>query len=185
MNPLIYLITAHFVADFPLQSNWLVRYKQNHLLGIFLHSLIQMATSALFMSPFLHLSKVWLGIGVIFITHNIFDQAKVMFRKYTKANAFVLFVLDQISHLVVIYLVATYMLGTLTPGFTGTFLEYYSNTTIISFILILVLVTYFFDIARWTFFVSKHPKHYKRDYRMMKRNALIVLIAFLVYWASR
>ncbi len=185
MHLTLHLILAHFIADYPLQTNWLAKYKRNHAFGIFLHSFTHFVVSVILMIPFLHIGKIWLGVLIIFATHTLFDQLKVTLGKKTKWNPFLLYVLDQIAHLVVIYWVAVYYLGKITPQMSGFWLNLYTDSTIVSFFLTLTLVTYFYDVSRWTYLNTKKKRPYKRDYSMMCRNSLIVIIAFVVYWVTR
>lgn len=185
MDLTLYLILAHFLADYPLQSNWLAKYKLNHLLGIFLHSLTHFIVSVILMIPFLHLASVWWGIIIVFVTHNFFDQIKVILQKKTKLHPLFLYGIDQVAHLAVIYWVSVFYVGEVSSWFSGFWFALYADPSIISFFLILTLVTYFYDISRWIYLSAKKPILYKRDYKMMGRNALIVLIAFVVYWVTR
>jgi|GEM_PF-1638656 len=185
MDLTLYLILAHFLADYPLQTNRLAIYKKNHVMGIVLHSFTHFAVSALVLLPFLYETKIWWGILIIFVTHNLFDQIKVTLGKKTKWNPFLLYILDQVGHLVVIYWVSVYYLGKITPQISGIWRFLYTDRTFVSFFLVLVLVTYFYDVSRWTYLNMKTPHPYKRDYRTMARNALIVVIAFVLYWLTR
>ncbi len=184
MNITLHLILAHFLADFPLQSSRLAKYKQTHFSGIVVHSLTHLLTSMALLVPFLYSSKVWIAIGIIFVQHNILDQAKISLgKKFPKWNKFLLYLLDQIGHMVIVVWVGVYYLGPIQPKqFFG--FELFSTNSILTFLLVLTLVTYFYDISRWTYLNSIKKRAYKRDYKMMGRNALIVLIAFVLYWVT-
>ncbi len=183
MNILLHLILAHFLADYPFQWNWLAKYKQKHPLGILIHSFTHFVVSLILTIPFLYMGKVWLGILFIFVTHTGLDQLKIYLGKNTKWNPFLLYVSDQLAHLLVIWGVVVYW-GVLAPLWPGEWLKYYFNDSILSFALILTLVTYFYDVSRWTYLNMRKKQPYKRDYKMMIRNALIVVIAFTVYWIA-
>lgn len=184
MNITLHLILAHFLADYPLQSSKLAKYKQNHFAGIVIHSLTHLLISIALLLPFLYDVEVWIAIFIIFVQHNILDQTKVsLSRRYPKWNKFILYLLDQVGHMVIIVLVGTKYLGTIQAHqFFG--FELFSTTSILTFLLVLTLVTYFYDISRWTYLSSIKKRVYKRDYKMMGRNALIVLIAFVLYWMT-
>lgn len=181
MNLFFHLVLAHFIADYPFQWNWLAKYKQNHILGILIHSFIHFLVSVILMIPFLYLKEVWLGVVVIFVTHTGLDQLKIYLGKRTKWNSFLLYISDQIGHLLVIWGVAAYW-GVLAPLWTGGWMRYYFDDSVVSFLLILTLVTYFYDVSRWTYLNMRKKQPYKRNYGMMGRNALIVVIAFGLYW---
>ncbi len=183
MDITLHLILAHFLADYPLQSDGMVAYKSKHFLGIVLHSLVHVLTSVLLGLPFVLQGNFWLAIGTMFVTHNALDQGKVLIhRHFKKANRFLFYVLDQIGHLAVIVGTSWLWLRNLTPDLEGHWLAIYQNSTLIDFLLVLTLSTYFYDVSRWTYRNSKKPQTYIRDWKMMGRNALIVVVAFGAYW---
>ncbi len=180
----LHLILAHFIADFPLQSSRLVKYKQNHLLGIFFHSSVHFIISLLLAFPFIQSKKLWLSIAVIFTIHSIIDQGKVAICKHTKFNAFIIYLADQLIHVAVVCLTSICLLGQVTVDTTSFWALFYSDPSIVSFLLVLVLVTYFYDISKWVYLNEKKAQPYKRDYKGMIRNALIVIVAFGIYWIT-
>ena len=182
MNLLFHLFLTHFIADFPLQPNKLVQYKKKTFKGVFLHCLIHLAVLIIILIPFLHLKSVWIGIGVIFVTHNIIDQSKITLDKKNPRLTLPLYLLDQILHLLVIAIVA-YYIGVVTPNLPE-WMSFYTDRSIVLYILILVLVTYFYDVTRYFIRSRKKKIKYKRDYMMMLRNVFIVSIAFALYWLS-
>lgn len=181
----LHLILAHFLADFPFQPRTLVAYKKKRFLGVILHSLTHFVTSAVLLFPFLEMKKVWIGLLLVFVQHNFFDTLKIRIQKANpKMNKFGLYLLDQAAHLLTISIISIYYLGELAlPAENG--LVHYTDTSIISYILVLTLSTYFYDVTRWTLLSSRKSIAYKRDYGMMARNAIIVTIAFGLYWLSR
>lgn len=185
MNTLLYLITGHFLADFPLQPTWLVALKKKKLIGILIHTLVHLVVMVLLGFPLWHLGGFWWAVAVIFITHNIIDFTKIRLEKAHPKYRFPLYIADQVSHLLVIFAVYIAWLKAASPIASEFLSYYYTDPSIISFVLILTLVTYFFDISRH-FFLTRHKKvPYIRNYRTMGRNALIVVIAFGVYWLTR
>lgn len=185
MNALLYLITAHFLADFPLQPGWLVAYKKKHAIGAVIHGIVHFAVIILLTFPLWHVDGLWWAIRVIFVTHVLIDLTKIQLEKKHPHWRFPLYVADQISHLIIIYGAYCWLVKDATPKFPEGWVSYYSDPSVISFVLILALVTYFYDISRHFFLTRKTLKPYTRNYRMMGRNALIVVIAFGVYWLTR
>ncbi len=185
MNTVLYLILAHFLADFPFQSRGLVEYKQKHFVGVILHSATHFVASAVLLLPFLHLPEVWIGIASIFITHNIIDQIKISVNRKGKMNQFMTYATDQIAHLITISIVSYVYLGELMPKISESGAKYYMDQSIPLYVLLLTLSTYFYDVTRWTYRNSKKSQPYKRDYGMITRNAIIVTTAFVIYWISR
>ena len=183
MDITLHLILAHFIADYPLQTDGMVAYKSKHFSGIVLHSLMHVLTSVLFAFPFMFQANLWWAVLAVFVTHNILDQGKVwIHRRFKKANRFLFYCLDQVAHLAVIFGSSWLWLRNLVPDVGSRWLAIYQNTTLLNFVLVLTLVTYFYDVTRWTYRSAQRPQPYVRDWRMMGRNALIVGIAFGAYW---
>jgi len=182
----LHLILAHFLADYPLQSGKMVKYKYKSLIGLFLHTIMHVVVISLICLPFLYSAKVLWSLIVIFISHLLIDRAKIACEKFCpKINKFIFYALDQLLHILILLYVSLYFIGKAEPGMTGDWYAYYSDSTLIGFILIFILCTYFYDVTKWTFLNSIKPIPYKRDYKLMARNALVVVIAFLLYWLTR
>ncbi len=161
-------------------------YKKRSFLGVVLHSGIHLLFAALILFPFWGRWEMWLSAGIIFVTHIIIDQAKVTLEKHNPSSSyFTIYLLDQLTHLAVISLVSLTLMRDLVFPSAGAFMQVLSDKTIIHFALVLVLVTYVYDITVWMYRNSKKPQSYKRNYSMMARNALIVVVAFVVYWISQ
>lgn len=185
MEVILYLFLAHFLADYPFQPGWLVVYKKKSFLGVVLHSLVHLVFAVLILFPFWSQWEMWVSVAIIFVTHVAIDQSKVTLEKhYPHSKYFGLYLLDQLSHLLVISFVSLFFMGDWVISISGSVAQYYSDRTIIHFVLILILSTYVYDITSWTYLNSKKPHPYKRKYSMMARNALIVIIAFVMYWIS-
>ena len=118
------LILGHFLADYPLQPGWLIQWKKKSFFGVLLHSSIHLLFAVLILLPFLDLWEVWLSLGIIFVTHAIIDQTKVMFeKKYPTYHHFLIYILDQITHLTIITLVYVFLMGDLVISFKEGFLQ--------------------------------------------------------------
>ena len=181
MNYLIHLYLTHFLGDYAFQPSKLVAFKQRSLWGILLHTSIHLITLLIVLAPFLYLTKVWVAIAVIYVTHNIMDQTKVTLDKaHPKKQTFFYF-FDQVFHWSVILGMAYYM-GDIEPNLSGKWLEFYSNQTLFLYFLVLILSTYFYDVTRYFVLQKKTP--FKRDYRVLFINALIVTVGFGVYWIA-
>lgn len=183
MNLLIHLYLVHFLADYPLQPNKLIALKKKSYFGVLLHCLVHLTVLVAVLSPFLHLKEVWMGIAVIFITHNIIDQTKITLdKKYPKLRLH-LYVIDQLFHLSIVSGVA-YYIGYIKPNTHLPILDLYFDTTFVTYILALALVTYFYDVTRYFIQIRKKFRPYKRDYKTIIINAFIVSIAFAIYWLT-
>lgn len=113
MSPeaLIYLLLAHFAADFPLQFQSMVRLRNSpdrraSLLGNALHAAVHLMLS-LFSVVFLRSLKMLFVIIIIAVLHFAIDLAKskaILKRPFIKYSVY-LFLLDQIMHVTCICLV--------------------------------------------------------------------------------
>jgi len=182
----LHLILSHFLADYPMQPGKLVKFKFKSVYGVFVHAVVQLIVLLIILFPFIYSNKAFIAIGIIFITHGIIDFVKIYFdKKYKKLNKLLLYILDQSLHLSIILILSYAYIGKIIPSMTGWWVKYFTDNSVISFVLILTLVTYFYDVTKWTYLNSVKPMPYKRDYKMMARNAIIVVIAFLLYWLTR
>ena len=183
MNPILHLLLAHFISDYPLQSGSLVKMKIRSLFGVLLHSFINLLVLSAVLFPFLRMQKVWIVIAVIFVTHFIIDEIKIILDKKYPARRLAHYFIDQIIHVVIIACLSIW-LAPLSSGAPVGLMSFYYDKSFVSYLLVLVLVTYFYDITRHFILTYKTPAPYKRDYRMMLRNAFIVSVAFAMYWIT-
>ena len=182
MNPLFHLFITHTIADYPLQNRKLIQFKEKSYFGVLLHTLVHLVVLLIILFPFLYLKSVWIGIGVIFVTHNIIDQTKITLDKKYPDLRLPLYFLDQMLHLVIIAFVALYI-GSVTPNLPE-WMSFYTDKTVVLYVLILLITTYFYDVTRHFVRTRKKKAPYKRDYKMMLRNVFIVSIAFAIYWLA-
>jgi len=184
MSLLLYFYLVHFLADYTFQSSCLVRYKSEHFFGIVIHSTVHLLTLMLFLAPFLPNKRVLEAIAVIYLTHIVIDQTKVLLNKMYPKYMRLFYFLDQGVHMVIVTACSIYV-GRLIPSYLGgDVLEIYSNQSIVLYFLVLILATYFFDVSRY--FVKRHYKKraFKRDWPGMGINAGIVTLIFALYWLA-
>lgn len=179
MNLLIHFFLIHFLADYPFQPNSLVNLKKKSYWGVLLHCLIHLTTLIIVLLPFLHLKKVLIGIAVIFITHNIIDQTKVYLDKKHPKLRLHLYLLDQITHLLIITCASFYIGSVTVPDCV-----FYSDPSVVLYVLLLVLSTYCYDVTAYFIRSRKKAVPYKRNYKLMFWNVFIVSIAFAIYWMA-
>lgn len=94
------LLIAHFIADFVLQSDKMVKNKKWFSKEMFSHIGIVYVTAALF-------SFLWWQSIIITVLHFFIDGIKIEFKKkeYFKKNDTQLFLLDQVGHILTILVV--------------------------------------------------------------------------------
>ncbi len=95
MQLFLTLLLAHLFADFPLQSNALVRFKGKHLTGVLLHATIYTTVTASLLGQWLPYWPLVVGLGGI---HFAIDAVKSRLASNTEEIR--TFLLDQLLHLI-------------------------------------------------------------------------------------
>ncbi|WFD10529.1 DUF3307 domain-containing protein [Tepidibacter hydrothermalis] len=125
-------ILGHLVGDFVLQTNKVAIMKSTSKKGVFIHSLIVFVSQAVLLSIY--------GInGIIasllnFIIHYSIDSLKENINKHIKKYKFIIFVLDQIIHIVGIYILS------LNFGLTNNILMI--DLSLIKILITIIVLTY-------------------------------------------
>lgn len=131
---LIKLLLAHFIGDFVLQPQKWVKHKEKHILKsryLYLHVAVH-ALLLLLLTGFE--TSYFLSIGLITVSHLLIDGIKLM--KPIK-NQRILFLLDQVAHLAILFLAANdWSLGFEIQSYCTT-----QNMLFVLFILLLTAVT--------------------------------------------
>ncbi len=89
------LLLAHLIADFPLQTTPLFRWKMRNLSGATVHGMAHLFMNALVFAP--SLGRVWPALAVLFALHVLQDRAKVT-TGGEDVNSPAPFLLDQALH---------------------------------------------------------------------------------------
>lgn len=181
MHFLLYFFLAHFLADYPLQSTRLVQFKTQHFLGVFIHGLIHLLVMLILLYPILYEPKVWVAIGVVYVTHNMIDQMKVRVDKKEPEHHRFFYFLDQYLHWSVLILAACFI-DDVTPHLSGMWLDFYGNTSLFLYFLVLVLSTYFYDVTRYFLTAKLGVEPYVRNYKKMAMRGGLVTVIFGMYW---
>ena len=101
-----FLLLAHFFADYPLQTNWIVVNK-NRSWVLFLHVFIHFLISLIFV--LIYAREVWPFVILLAIIHYLIDTGKYYFKK-TRPNWVVApYIIDQSIHLVSLVFIAELM----------------------------------------------------------------------------
>ena len=108
MSILLRLLLAHIIADFFLQTKWMVEGKEDggkrSMRMLTMHSIIHSLMAYLIVGDW----ALWYIAIVIFVTHFIIDWCKIQFR----GNSVSAFLIDQLSHVVVLFMLWV----TILPG---------------------------------------------------------------------
>jgi hypothetical protein len=95
-----HLMFAHMLADYVLQSNWLVARKSESWAGLIIHGGIVGFVSLMAISPYL--SAVWFPLLMLMILHTFQDYLKVYFSPRLNIHPFGPYMADQFIHYAVI-----------------------------------------------------------------------------------
>lgn len=101
---IVLIISSHFIADYVLQNEWLVKKKDDKWWAILLHAAIFLLLTLLIVHPWLSMKNA-LIVLVISISHGIIDYFKNQLRKKWSEFQFELELIDQWVHLLCIGLV--------------------------------------------------------------------------------
>ncbi len=165
-----------------LQSNKLIEEKYVSWHGTAKHALIITACNALFMTPYWNHWTAWLVVFGVGFVHFGQDLIKVGYDKeYNPQRHPTPFFADQIVHLLVILGFSVFVIGLPTNGWVG-LLE---SSAIIGLYILMLSVSYIFDITKYQFDHHKNPKakYTQEPLRMLKRivffSFFYLLILFL------
>ena len=172
--PTTYLIIAHLLADFTLQSNRLVAWKTKQFKGVVVHVCIFAAVALLMLFPYLIYWQTWAIIGAISVFHLVVDQIKINIAlRYDK---YVLpFIADQALHFLSLIL-GGYYLSTLPFILPKNFFldHIYTNLDFVGFVLAVIFLVYIVDIL---FFQQDRS-------RKMNINKIISFTFIYIFYAS-
>lgn len=123
-------LLAHFIGDFPFQTNEIYRLKTLSIWGQFLHGQIVAATMLVVGWPYLGDIRFWAFAGFIAITHGTQDELKVA--KLNKImGQFWPFLIDQAIHVLLIAVLFLIPFGPPPPPIQHPLLSWYWNDHII------------------------------------------------------
>jgi len=134
MNLFWLLTLAHFIADFPLQSDRIFALKSKHKWGVLPHIFISFITNLIIAFPFLAFRNFWIAVVLLAVTHFLLDWLKIVVTKKLLSDSLVLFLLDQVLHIFFIWFVCCYLLDIPSPDTKNNFIStiYFNNKIIIA-----------------------------------------------------
>lgn len=134
------LLAAHFIGDFPFQTNTVFMIKTKYRWGVILHGSIAGIFIFIFAIPYLpHYPILWLFLFLNLIYHILVDKAKLIITPKLKRIGFLLFLLDQVFHIAGCWLIAHAIPS--APHY-GTTIPLYDSTPIMIFVSVYIAVTY-------------------------------------------
>ncbi len=132
MNLFWLLLLAHFIADFPLQSDKIFALKSKYKWGVLPHIFISFITNLIVAFPYLGFRNFWFAVFFLVGVHFLLDWSKILLtQKFLKDSLFV-FILDQLFHISFIWLICYYLFDIPSPDIKNKFVtEFYLNKKVI------------------------------------------------------
>lgn len=190
---LLFLI-AHVLGDFYFQSNKLSRTKAKKYRYVLLHSVLY-AVPFLLIFSLVFSWEIIIGVIAIVVSHFVVDTAKFFFQK-TRISQGVLFVLDQILHVSIIYAVCQIfffpnvrlpMLNNLRFAFSSLILNGYQ---LLRLIFLILLVCKPISVAFENVFKKYKPEIDEEDAKptgaiigIMERLLIVIMLILNQYTA--
>ncbi|MFC1510548.1 DUF3307 domain-containing protein [Candidatus Omnitrophota bacterium] len=178
------LLLAHFIGDFPLQTNKIYEVKTKSLSGIFYHTSIITLCFILFSWPYLDRPIMWLFIAVNALEHFLQDKIKIDLSKKT-TNQLLAYIADQGMHLLTIAIIFLMPIKNFTaPAAHGNMFIHLFNDDIFIIKLIAIIAAsynahFFIILFKRDFFHIKEPcTSFEKGYGICER-ACIVAFLFL------
>lgn len=110
MSSFDYLLLAHFIGDFPLQTNWMAVHKANKWLPLLTHALVYTLTVSMIAWFGFGGLSIW-GILLVFVAHVVLDRRifvqwwlRTVMGTTGKEAIWLGIIVDQVFHLVVLFI---------------------------------------------------------------------------------
>lgn len=176
----LWLIIAHILADFPLQTNRVFAARYKYKFGGIIHVSIHYIVGLILLFPYLASWEFWLSFTAVTIIHYFIDTIK-------KGNIWA-FVLDQVSHLIVLAGVAFLCRGVVSLNIPDWLSIYYLNTNLLVYLIGYLTAAYIGTIVvlflKSDKYRKKPPTGYEKITGVLARVATLtcVILAFKLHW---
>ena len=181
------LLLAHFIGDFPLQTDKIFLLKHKGLKGGIPHALLITSSLTALSWPYLKIPLLWAFIIFVGVSHYFQDLIKIKFSilKY----GFWLYLVDQAGHVLTIALVLLTPLKNLGPinNTSCPIAPYYNSNALVLYLIALIIATYngyhLIRNFRNTFFGC--PGNYtafEKWYGILERAIIVSLFLYGIYY---
>lgn len=172
------LVLAHFIADYPLQTNRVYQLKIKGMRGQFLHAGIHALTYTLFLFPYWSQPQVWLFVPLIGSLHLVIDILKVKMIDRTKLPVLFTYTLDQVLHLSSLLLIFLFPFSQIIPPASASqLLSWYWNDSVVIFWIGFLFATYF-----TTYFMECWRASLKAPVAHIDGYTLTPMVKYLGIW---
>jgi len=140
----IRLLTAHFIADFLLQTDRVFKIKVKYKWGVLLHGGIVALTTAIFLLPYFSYPIIICLFILGSLVHIFQDKAKIIYNLHIENNNLWTFLLDQLGHISVLAVISYGAMNINVPVYPGpAWLDnLYKNDRLMHLVIWFVLITY-------------------------------------------
>lgn len=167
----LYLLLAHLLADFVLQPEKLVRWKQQAWGGIAVHGLVHLLISAILLAVYFPNMNVLVAILLVAAAHFLIDWIKIFFEKGMD-HYLGTFLLDQAAHLGVLALAAS-LLGHVPLNVQWEPLRWiYSDYSVVVGLCLLLGVTHVYELTLFQVY-RKDGARYMPNYKAMVKRTIL------------
>ena len=157
------LLLAHLLGDFLLQpKSWVTKRKEN-ILYLLLHVLVHIVLMVVFFAN--ELSSYWMSIVFVGCSHLAIDSFKIWWEKKYAFKPFILFLTDQLLHVLVLVGVIIYNFGIPDNAFAVLF----SNQSLL-YVIALLLIAVVSPIFLRVFFTKWDQEN---DFVLKRKDSLM------------
>jgi len=165
-----HLIFAHLLADYVLQTNWLVARKSQSWDGLALHGLMVFVMSLMVLSRYA--SVLLIPLLIMSVLHTIQDWGKVYSGPRIKIAPFYPYILDQVLHYTTILILQLLIGPQLQPPPSN------AEIIVMSIGAVSIAVTRFYDVTWWANWLDMIPYMNRwRNWGYLERLGMVVLTA--------
>jgi hypothetical protein len=143
------LLLAHMLADYLLQTNWLIARKGQRWDGLALHGAMVFFMSILALAPYIKV--VLVPILILSIVHTSQDWLKIYTGPRIKIHPFIPYMADQFSHYTQIIIMQLVVGSLLIPAPTHT------DVIVATIAATVISLTRFYDITWWSNWLDMIP----------------------------
>ncbi|MCA9373979.1 MAG: DUF3307 domain-containing protein [Candidatus Gracilibacteria bacterium] len=175
----LYLLLAHFLADFVLQPEKLVRWKQRKWSGIAVHGSVHLVISFILLAVYMPNMSVLAAILLIAAAHFLIDWLKIIYERGAKKYIGP-FLVDQAAHISVLAL-ASYALGNIPLGVQwGPIVWLYTDFSVVLGLCLLLGVTYVYELTLFQLNRTNTSK-YTPNFKAMARRTVIAAVFYGIF----
>lgn len=175
-NFLIRLLIAHIVADFVLQTTKMVENKKWFSIQMGLHILIVFLLTWIFSSSY----KIAI---IIAISHWLIDSTKLTIQNKNYLSKFLLFVLDQILHILIIGVLWSYKFGIFSNCYEAIkfpFLNYKFSLLLFSYAFVIWPLGYLIKFTLHKMMPQNDTANFEHGGKLIGQFERIIILTFVL-----